>query len=48
MADTATGAAANTGYTVVWEDINCRLKSGGMFSEKKVNTANSAFNLGDC
>ncbi len=23
-------------YTVTWENVNCRLKSGGMFSEKKV------------
>jgi hypothetical protein len=33
MADTATGT--NVGYTVTWENVNCRLKSGGMFSEKK-------------
>jgi ABC-type glutathione transport system ATPase component len=26
----------NTGYTVTWQNVNCRLVSGGLFSEKKI------------
>ncbi len=27
---------SNTGYTVTWENVNCRLSSGGLFGEKKI------------
>lgn len=35
-ADTPGGDANYAGYTVTWENVNCRLKSGGLFGEKKV------------
>jgi ABC-type glutathione transport system ATPase component len=35
-ADTAAGMPDHAGYTVTWENVNCRLSSGGLFGEKKV------------
>ncbi|KAI9007676.1 hypothetical protein DFJ74DRAFT_773213 [Hyaloraphidium curvatum] len=37
MADTAADvAASHAGYTVTWENVNCKLKSGNLFGEKKI------------
>jgi ABC-type glutathione transport system ATPase component len=30
------GAPSHGGYTVTWENVNCRLKSGGLFGQAKV------------
>ncbi len=36
VADAEAYADSHAGYTVTWKDVNCRLKSGGLFSTKRV------------